>query len=295
MQENIYQKYISGYSNEDFKSIEVSKEEIEALKSIDKFLNKLVMTEELFDNGPIGFKVGTKKLIDELYEQKKSKLTEDSDPNLFFKAKREAEYEAGKDVIEYKNQQLEKLINYIESFKIWKHKFSTSSSISYNKYSDFRFSGDGKESNEYDILHTFAGQSKDSIYYISKGGASLRLKKSLLFSNDIEFSIKKVMQKAQDLVVFRNWEMEINENKSDWKTKEKWESFPAKDVSLTPKLGFYVEEFYSNEFDINSIGDGGYKSKIKLENNNKEIIIKNFDNAHSGHQVNRNFFNPFLL
>ncbi len=203
---------------------------------------------------------------------------------LIWKAEHEAEYEICKDIIDYKNKQLEELTKFIENQPIWKYKFSTDSHLQYNRYLDFRFKGDGSESKEYDEENSFAGQSKDSIYYISQSGVSLRLKKSLLFQH----GVKDMLQKPQDLIIFRDWELEAEDMKSDLEGANKIVSFPTKAVSFEPKIGYYVEEFYTKGIDSQKNDDR--VSKICINNEGEKILVKNFDDMHAGHQVNKIYF-----
>lgn len=275
------------------KPIEIPKEELLVVQDIFSFVKKLpdgYGSESKYAQSNTNFtveeieEVKTKEL-----KQTLDSLPEDEAFDLRRKIKRESQYWANQGEIDFKNDQFEKLIQYIESQKIWKHKFSTNHAFALSQYHDFNFKGDASESKIYDELNSYAGQNRDSIYYVSKSGLSLRLKKDLLMTK----GIKAVLQKPQELILFFN---RREQQRQDFVVRETFndiESFnsmdlPAELVSFEPKLEFNVQEF--SKFNFAENADADYKSDIQIVKNGDRIIIKNYDNEHTGHQINKIYF-----
>ncbi|MCM2339119.1 MAG: hypothetical protein NDI62_01540 [Burkholderiales bacterium] len=278
-------------NNEVIKSIEISKEEIEAINSINKFLDELSQEEIKYFNGPIGYEESTAEKIQEIFEKKKNKLEEKTFSSaeerhaFIFKAKREAEYESCSDVVEYKNNQLSRLIEFIEKQKIWKTKISTASNINYSVYIHKNFENfiqDLKKSEEYHKINSFAGQNRNSLYYISNSGVSLRIKMARLHPNG---NIREALQHANELFLCVD---EITDPDQKEKSVNGSSEFPSQIVSFEPRLGHRVEEFFTQNF-INH-QEGNFKSGIKILKEKDKIIIKNSDGYHSGHYIN-NIYN----
>lgn len=277
-------------SSEIIKSIEIPKEEFKCLGDITNFVKQLSVEENQYFDGPIGYLTGTKEEIEELFQNKKSKLDNDSllgqeRHNAIFKTKREAEYEVCKDVVDYKNSQLEKLIKFIEKQEIWKTKFSTASNINYSRhiYPDFNSFVKGLEnSEEYHKMNSFAGQNLNSIYYISSSGLSLRIKMKDLHPNG---DIAKALQPSGELSICLD---EVTDPDYEHKSLNGFIELPLKIVSFEPRVGYRVEEFCTNDFFNN--GEVDFKSKIKVLKNKEQLIIKDYDGNHAGHYINKVYF-----
>lgn len=275
------------------KTIEISAEEIEAINSIQDFVFQLRTEEFEHFGGPIHYEEGVSEKIQELFQNKKAKLEKDQDltkekrDELRWIAKREAEYEACADVIDYKNEQLKRLTDFIESQKIWKAKFSTASNIGYSKYNHENmgvFIDDLEKSGEYHKRNSFAGQNFNSLYYISNSGISFRINMSDLHPNgDIEDSIQPLAELSICI------DEVTDPDNSEVISKNGSSEFPSKIVSFDPKIGYRVEEFGTNDFRNHKNGD--FASKIQVLKNNDKIIIKDFDASHPGHYINKIYFN----
>lgn len=276
------------------KSIEIPKEELEIVHDIFLFSEKL--SEEGYTNDSVYASSNSNFSAEELEKMKTDELSQtlnslsdDEAFNLRRKIKREAQYESRKGDIDFMNDQYEKLMQYIESQKIWKHKFSTNYSFNLGWYDETNFKGDGSESKSVDEVNSFAGQSRDSLYYVSKSGLSLRLKRSLL----IEGGVKQVLQKPQELILFFN---RREQQKRDLDIKETFNDiedlnsidFPAELTSFEPKLEYNAIEF--SKFNFNEDVDSDYKSSIQVTKSGDRIIVKNYDNEHPGHQINKIYF-----
>lgn len=276
------------------KRIEIPKEELQVVKDITSFLEKL--SEESYSDDSIYTRkqhsFSESECEEIIRNEQKSKLeTLSGDDKLELERKilREAQYMANQANIDFTNDQFEKLTQYIESQKIWKHKFTTNHAFALSQYHDYSFKGDASESKEYDALNSYAGQGRDSIYYVSKSGLSLRLKKDLLMTK----GLKAVLQKPQELILFFN---RREQQRQDLDTKETFNDIeslnsmdlPAELVSFEPRLEFNVQEF--SKFNFAENVDADYKSDIQIVKNGDRIIIKNYDNEHTGHQINKIYF-----
>lgn len=277
-------------SGEIIKSIEIPREEFKCLGDVTNFVSQLSKEEHQYFDGPIGYLAGANDEIEEIFQKKKSQLGEESllgkeRHDFIFKAKRGAEYEVCKDVVDYKNNQLRKLIEFIEKQEIWKTKFSTASNINYSRhiFPDFNSFVKGLEnSEEYHKMNSFAGQNLNSIYFISNSGLSLRIKMKDLHPNG---NIVKSLQPSGELSICID---EITNPDYDKKSTKNSEEFPNEIVSFEPKLGYRVEEFCTNDFFSNR--DSDFKSKIKVLKNKDKIIIEGFDGNHAGHYINKIYF-----
>ena len=274
-----------------FKKIEVPKEEIKVVEEITDFVEKLSLEPAEMSQNP-RFSVG------ELVERKEKELglkidslPENEKLDLKIKIKRQAEYEAHKDDIDFENSQFEKLLEFIEKYPIWKYKFSTNYAFTLGQYHDFDFKGDGSESREVDEYQAFAGQGRDSIYYVSKSGMSLRLLKNQL----LDKGIRVVLQKPQEFVLFLNIrekqrnDLDIFEKFSDIEGIN-YQNMPAEIVSTEPKLGYNVVEYSTLDFNQKIDSSKDFESKIKTSRDGNKIIVEDYDDIHTGHQVNRIYF-----
>lgn len=276
------------------KSVEIKEEEFRVIRDIFSFSEKL-SKETYIENSTHAF-TNSNFTAEELEQRKVAELSktlaslsEDEAFDLKRKIKRQAQYEAYKADIDFRNEQFEKLVQYIESKEIWKHKFSTNYSFNLGQYDEIDFKGDGSESRYYDELNAFAGQSRDSLYYVSKSGLSLRLKRSLLH----EKGISSVLQEPQELILFFN---RREQQRRDLDIKESFNEidnlnaidFPSELVSFEPKLEYNAFEF--SKFDFNKNTNSGYTSSIQIIENQGRTIVKNYDNEHPGHQINKIYF-----
>lgn len=245
-------------STKELKSIEVSAEEIKLLKEVQKYWDKILDEGDEDYNGPL---FGSNQEVNDLWKQKEaaeeqriSSLNESEKWQASWLLKQAAQYEVLKDQIDYKNEQLRKLIIYIEEQPIWKYKFTTSN----------------------DSRSKFANQDFDSIYYLTDSGVSLRLKKDLYLSK-----LRSMLQKPNDLSIFISQDCGIN----DTKRQSRQEEIPEKYVSLEPKVGYQVQEYYSDELRLQE--EGNFKSKIKVVKSGDKIIISGFNGDHMGHFVDK--------
>lgn len=276
-------------NNKILKSIEIPKQEIETLNSIFSFINQVSFEEYERFSGPIGYSSGISARIEELFRKKMAEveanqsLSQQEKSKLGFKARREAEYEACADVINYKNEQLKKVVEFAESQKIWKAKFSTASNIDYSQYryeNTQAFVDDLGKSEEYHKEMSFAGQNLNSLYYVSNSGVSLRLKMEALHPNG---NILDAVQQLAELSIC----VDDITDRSNQEIKAEGDLFerPLKTVSFTPKVGYRVEEFYTDDFRNHE--EGNFKSKIKVLEDDNKIVVKDFDGSHSGHYINK--------
>jgi hypothetical protein len=279
-------------NTEIFKTIEIPAEEIESLRSIFDFVDQLTLEENERFGGPIHNQTGAGEKIQKIFQEKKAKLeennalTKEERSELSWMAKREAEYEVCADVINYKNEQLRKLTDFIENQKIWKTKFSTASNVEYSKYTHENFEtfiDNLKKSEEIHKRNSFAGQNFNSLYYISNSGVSLRLNISDLHPNG---NIEATIQPLEELTICIDEITDPDNNEAISKIDS--EEFPSKIVSFDPKIGYRVEEFGTN--DLRDLKKGDFASKIQVLKNNDKIIIKNFDASHPGHYINKIYF-----
>lgn len=160
------------------------------------------------------------------------------------------------------NPILETAALYLDSVPLWEHKFSTN----------------------HDHNRHPATAHKDSLYYVTPAGLSLRLKRT----NARERGMEKVVQPFMERIVFMRSNMSINNGKAD----------PA-DISDEPKIGWWVQEYASQEFwDIQNMKKpviGDYKSTVDLtsekDNAGKTMLVEPQNVAdHFGDQVNNIFF-----
>jgi hypothetical protein len=273
------------------RKIEVPKEEIKAVEEIADFVEKLSLEPAKASQNP---RLSVGELIERKEKELNSKidsLPENKKLDLKIKIKRQAEYEAHKDDIDFDNNQFEKLLGFIEKYSIWQYKFSTNYAFTLGQYHDFNFKGDGSESREVDEYQAFAGQGRDSIYYVSKSGMSLRLLKNQL----LDKGIRAVLQKPQEFVLFLNIrekqrnDLDIFEKFSDIEGIN-YQNMPAEIVSMEPKLEYNVVEYSTLDFNQKIDSSKDFESKIKTSRDGNKIIIENYDDIHTGHQINRIFF-----
>lgn len=273
-------------------SAEVTAKEVETLKSIRDFTNQLFKEECQSFDGPIRYRKDAAQLIRDIFEERRKQTTSNlSQDNRLLK--HGIEYEICKDVIDYKNVQLKRLTEYIEKQPIWKTKFSTSKNIGDN-YPIGGFSqliSALEKSEEVDKKDNFAGKTEDSIYYVSRSGICLRLKRAYLlpslYLDEVEnkfHNINNVLVPSLDLSFYVNDVMFHKEIKK----KSNSEEYPLESVSFQPKLGYRVEEFLTEDF-LNH-KEGNFKSKIEITKKDNKLIVENFDYSHSGHLINKIYF-----
>ena len=271
---------------EKVKVIEIPKSEIQVFQEIQDYMEVLAI-----DSGETFQPRKSQHSMAELIDEKTKEMGSDIDSvppseklSLEFKIKRAAEYEAYKGEIDFRNDQLHKLIEFIESKNIWKCKFSTSKSVGLGQYDGREFVGDGSESKKYDQKNSFAGQSRDSIYFVSKSGLSLRLKVDRLFT---EGGFKDVLQFPKELIIFLN-RREKDRKNLEIRSGSDFQDYPQEIISFEPRLGYNVEEFRTSNFGTDTTHD--YKSEIQVTREKGRVIVRNYQSDHSGHQVNRIFF-----
>lgn len=261
--------------------ISIPKEEIMAIWDIQNYWAKLL--EETEHNVMIS--KASKEKVTKKYQELLAKIDHPiaagskEDLSLY----REAEYLENQTLVDNRQALIKKLISHIEEKKgIWKHKFSTSNSVQINQYDDKGFSGNGQESKDRDAIQSFAGQSRDSLYYVTNSGATIRLKVDLLFHDDTT-RYKDILRPPKEKIIFVN---KIARNK-DYKVVQDGKTIFLHDMcSEIPTLDYNVEEFESQTFDT-SIHDQDFQSPISTINTEIGLEIKNFTEDHSGHQVNQ--------
>lgn len=291
MKESLDNKFVN---TERFpRKIEVPKEEIKVVEEISNFVKELsTETSDNFESQDSIFSVEELMHIREIELRTIiNSLSAEEKSDLKRKIKREAQYERYKGFIDFRNYQFEKLVKYIESKPIWKYKFSTNYAFTLGQYHNFNFKGDGSESREVDEYNSFAGQSRDSVYYVSNSGMSLRLLRNQLLDKGIE----AVLQKPQEFVLFLNIrEQHRNDIRIDEKFSDiegiNYQNMPAEIVSMQPKLEYNVVEYSTRDFNQNIDSSKDFESKIKTNRDDNRIIVENYDDIHTGHQINRIFF-----
>jgi hypothetical protein len=278
------------------KEITIPKEELQQLKDISDFWAKMLAD----DDHTVKFPENAMAKINAEFDRLKAEFlnsgeSEDNSTNL--RLRRKAEYEVMKDEVDYRMSLLNRLIEYIESKpNLWKFKFSTSPSYQLDKFSDKHFSGDGSESKQRDECQTFAGQSKDSIYFVTNSGVSLRLKQDWLVidarSHESVYSFKKMLQRPMEFVFFvanrdpDKAEQEFDTQASEFRVK-------ADQTAFEPTLEYQVIECMSKREngDLLENSNADFKSGIKVEHSGEKVRVagismENHD-FHQGHQVNR--------
>lgn len=159
----------------------------------------------------------------------------EKNPEVFVRARTEIEQKV-----------LSDLMVIFDRLDVWVHKFSTESQ------------GTGENLTE---------TSKDSIYYMSSSGASLRLKMS-----NRNQGVSKVIQPIMEKIFFEK---------------------PGEEIVETPKLGYFVREYTTQDF-LNKLGeesiDSDYQSSIRKYERGDKIEIPKLDNIkidHEGSPVNK--------
>ncbi len=274
-------------------SIEIPAQEIEVLKLIQDFLDQLSKKEYEDFDGPVHPIVNIKEERQLLFQKEKDKinqnpsLSDEEKTILGFQARRKSEYETSKDIIEYKKEQLKKLLEFIENQEIWKTKFSTASNVNFSRTKHKNrqmFLNSLEESEENHRKLSFAGQNMNSIYFLSKNGMSLRVKVDSLFVD--KGNIREALPIPQELFMCLDaMADDIYPKKHPEGIRfllEKLEYF-----SFDPQIGFQVEEFCTREFLEHK--KGNFKSKIQVTKDKDGIVIKNANGTHSGHCINKIF------
>lgn len=268
--------------------IEISAKEIEAFSSIKQFVDDLSAQENIYFKDKEHNAADVKTQISELFQQKLdaaqpqlATLTENDAISLKFKLQREAEYEAYKEVVDYKNEQFQKLLTFIENQGIWKSKFTTSRNSEFN-IQENKFDKDSERVDEYS---SFAGQPRDSIYFFSHSGVSLRLKRDYLLTD----SISKVLQPPCELSIYIDprvdRDIESEAEKEAGGKQEHQEAFKLEYISLEPKIGFRVYEYLSDDFLAKTSGD--FTSPIEKWATDQLLVLKHIDKDHHGHQISK--------
>lgn len=268
--------------------IEISAQEIKGFSSIRQFVDDLSEQENIdfkdkeYDAADV--KTQIKKLFQQKFDAAQSQLATLSGNDaisLKFKLQREAEYEAYKEVVDYKNEQFQKLLAFIENQGIWKSKFTTSRNSEFN-IKENKFDKDSERVDEYS---SFAGQPRDSIYFLSHNNVSLRLKRDNLLTH----GISKVLQPPCELSIYIDprvdRDIELEAEKEAGGKKEHQEAFKLEYISLEPKIGYRVYEYLSDELTAKTSGD--FTSPIEKWSNDQLLVVKNIDKHHSGHQISK--------
>ena len=283
----------TGENQELLKSIEIPANEIECLNSIKSFIGNISEKEFNDFDGAIGYPVGTNQRIKNLLEEKKAEIekrddsfTEDDKLYTLVKERARAQYEICRDVLEYQKDQLQKLTDFIESQNIWKSKFTTASNVNYYHWSDNPIE-DFKESlAKSEELHaeiSFAQLSRNSIYYISKAGISLRIKLDAMYGDG---SIREALQDPMELILFID---DISDRDNYKAPSYKGKSiYPKKSISFEPKITCRVEEFSTKDFQEHTLGT--FISPIKVYEENENFIVKDYNISHGGHYINKIYF-----
>ncbi len=281
-------EFSSENNTEKIRSIEVKAEELLSLKMIREFCDLLQNQDYINEeykqdenNSKIELLSNTPGIsaIDKVWYQK-----------------REAEYQAHKETIDFKNWQLNKLTEFIEKQPIWKSKFSTSTLQMWHRADDEgRFEEYVRRLEESADQHkrvSFAGQNKDSIYYLSNSGVSLRLKRANLLGSTINAEKEGVLVRPVELPLFLDVKEPLMRNQN---TDDKIWRFTKENVSFEPKVGYHVQEFCTSDFPdaVKSYTPGGpdFKSKIMIKEEGPDLVIHNADGDHIGHYINKVYWN----
>ncbi len=252
---------------EKIKDITIPIEEIKTVTAIRNFIGGLSAQEEKDWNGDIRYPEGVNDTIENL-SQARNRV--------------DAEYEACKDVIDYKNSQLKKLLEFVESQKIWSAKFSTAINVSYNPSADNPredFFLNLEKSEEFHKQLSFAGQNLNSIYYLTPSGMVLRIKVSNLHPNG---NIRQVLQSFSELFTCLD---EVTDDDVRGNQLNGVFKIDANFISFEPKVGYRLEEFYTKDF--HNSKDDTFHSKIKVFKEDGKIVIRGHDNVHSGHFISK--------
>jgi len=248
----------------------IPQREMFALQEIKNFIKKMVEDSPEFARGGIKM-VDGKQRIEELFEKKKKEYTGSKDEFMWhFVLKRDAEYEVSKEQIEYRNNQLHKILCYIESLKIWAYKFTSS-----DRYSHYhkKFTTSLRDDLHY---RRFAHQNKDSLYYLSKSGLCIRLQHTYLLTRGIEDLLRNPNEVFLCTIPWTD----------NYKRKDKKISFPLNEISFIPKHSYQVEEFCSKELVEEEITTD-FKTPLKVSRYANRLIIENFYGEHTGHIIDQ--------
>lgn len=144
-----------------------------------------------------------------------------------------------KPVIELEDRHLEQVLKFLDSLDIWKTKFTTRN--------------DGR------LISEDEKEATDSIYYVTQGGQSLRLRKHGLLEQGLSGSIEPFMEKI--FFVDKQWD-----NPND----------RAK-VSDKVKKGSFVMEYVTDEFLLaqNNPANNEFVSRIKRYKKGSKIVYLN--------------------
>lgn len=288
-------------NQETLKTIEIPEQEMECLHAIKDFVDTLSEKEYDDFDGPIGYPLGTKQKIEDLLKEKIAEiekrdgpLTQDNKLSTYLEERAKAQYEICRDVLEYQKDQLAKLCEFIEKQNIWKSKFTTASNVIFQLYSDNPvedFKALLAQSEELHAERSFAQQNRNSLYYVSNAGASLRIKTDVMYG---EGSIRNALQKPMETILYvdditdhENYRALLNTVLPP--TAIKGTSFyPKKYISFEPKIACQVDEYATKDFREHS--SGKFTSKINISKNNESIIVKGYEISHGGHYINKIFF-----
>lgn len=232
-----------------FSTETISQQEMQVLSEINSELKKLMDREKAereslnfdFDKAQKLLTEETNKITQQYIGKSERPLPPEA-ISLIYEAKKRI----FAPVIELSKKYLAQTTSYFDSLNIWQHKFTTRN-------------GDSTKSEE-ELADT------DSLYYVTKSGQSLRIKKYDLITNGLSQSIQPFMEK----IFF------IGEEQTS---------------SDIPETGRSVVEYYTDEFisDQNNADNKEFKSRIrKYEKEGRTIYLNPVDgHMHRGYQIHQ--------
>lgn len=165
-------------------------------------------------------------------------------------------------------QSIDQGMKYLESQDNWVYKFST-----------------GLEERDSHIP-TKRLMHRDSIYYQNIYGNAIRFK----IASARREGFKGVIQPVSDLTIFRIYQS------GDLYKDGSSDLYPKDRFSLTPQLGWTVDEYFTNELikiQKNPIQDKDFRRLVTVSDEREKVRVKYEDceGSHTGHSVNKIFFN----
>lgn len=286
------------------KTVEIPSNELEVFDSIDKFVSEL-REQEIEDQDILWSCLENKQEVQSIFEKKKSSfnqegLKEDEITKRLFLLRRESEYESLKSFFDYKNEQLQKIVSFLDSQKIWKNKFTTAANIP--GYERWLADSEGKDvaekkfkerlnmSDEIHKQNTYAGQNTNSIYYISESGACIRVKAAELYDinkiHQFGSNLEKVVLEPNEVFTCVDDHSDEDYSKKYGVKKDGYDICSKEYTSFAPIIGNRVVE-YSQDLNQASLTE---LSPIKIFEDGKLLKIQNTTNVHWGHCINKIYF-----
>jgi predicted CopG family antitoxin len=186
-------------------------------------------------------------------EDSTAKIEHDKQLEIMQKQLYETKRRIYEPVIDLENRYLEKVIQFLDSLDIWETKFTTRD--------ENRFGSEEEK------------EATDSIYYVTKSGQSLRIRKYSLLKDGLSGSIEPFMEK----IFYIDNQYENFRNRAN--------------VSEQVEKGLFVMEYTTDEFQEaqNNFATQEFMSRVKrYEKDGKIIYLNPVDGyRHRGYSVNR--------